>query len=168
MLAAMIASSLLGCRTSPEIAKRMIMPPGAVIMDIPEDQAFLMASPISQPMPVFPGGDLLGPSVSACVELVIDESGSVSSATPIYAITECPLDEGQMDQRLVAAVIDAVSKWQFLAAATCTFPAGAPRTEDCSGDNVLVVPVAIKLSYVFSFQGNGRVILKARKAPKQP
>ena len=133
-------------------------------MDVPKDKAFLMASPVSQPMPAFPAGTSRGTDVSACVEIVVDESGAVSSTTPIYALPECPLRQSEIDQRFVAAVVEVVKNWQFLAAAICTFPPDTPKTDDCSGNNVVVSPVAIRLSYVFSFQSSGRATVKTKRA----
>ena len=162
----LLASSLLplaGCKTKSAVGLRMILPPGAETMVVPEDQVFLMASPISQPMPVFPAGSQRNVNISACVEIVIDESGAVSSITPIYSAPDCPLDEASMDHRFVSAVTTAVSKWQFLAAALCTFPPDTAISDDCSGDDVVISPIAIKLSYVFSFQ-SGRVTANARRA----
>lgn len=159
-LAAAVSS---GCKTTSGVAMRMILPPGARVMDIPKDKAFLMASPVSQPMPEFPAGVSRAADVSACVEMVVDESGAVSSAVPVYGLPECPLEQAEIDQRFVASSLEAVKRWQFLAAAICTFPPGAPKTDDCSGMDVMVSPVAIKLSYVFSFQGNGRVTAQAKR-----
>jgi len=142
---------------------RMILPPGAPVMDIPKDKVFLMASPVSQPMPVFPASAPKTTNVSACVEMVVDESGAVSSATPIYGLPDCPLVQAEIDQRFVVSSLEAVKNWQFLAAAICTFPPGVPKNDDCSGADVAVSPVAIRLSYVFSFQ-SGRVTAQARRA----
>jgi hypothetical protein len=152
-----------GCKTAPGVAMRMIVPPGAAVMDIPKDKVFLMASPVSQPMPVFPAGAPKTMNVSACVEMVVDESGAVSSATPIFGLPDCPLAQTEIDQRFVVASLEAVKSWQFLAAAICTFPPEAPKNDDCSGVDVAVSPVAVKLSYVFSFQ-SGRVTAQARRA----
>jgi hypothetical protein len=165
-LPALIAFSLLlllGCKTTSAVGSRMILPPGAQIMDVPEDQVFLMASPVSQPMPVFPPDAPRSMAINACVEIVIDASGAVSSATPLYAAPDCPLDEESVDPRFVSAVTTAVAQWQFLAAALCTFPDGTVINDDCSGDDVLITPIAIKLSYVFSFK-SGRVTAVAKRA----
>jgi len=155
---------LVGCKTNSAVGMRMILPPGAEIMEIPADNSFLMASPVSQPMPVFPAAAPRNINTSVCVEFIINESGSVSSATPSYALPECPQTEDELDQRFVTSAVAAAKNWQFLAAATCSFPAGTPKTDDCSGDGVVITPVAIKVSYVFSFQGDGRVSIKGKRA----
>jgi len=155
---------LAACKTNSTVGMRMILPPGAEIMEIPENQSFLMASPVSQPMPVFPAAAPRNTNTSVCLELIINESGSVSSATPSYALPECLQTETGLDQRFVTSAVAAAKEWQFLAAATCAFPVGTPKTDDCSGDRVVITPVAIKVSYVFSFQGDGRVSVKVKRA----
>lgn len=152
-----------GCKSTSGVAMRMILPAGAEFMNIPEGKVFLMASPVSQPMPTYPEGAPQTAEVTACVEMVIDESGAVSSASPLYGIPDCPRGQNEIDRRFVASSVEAVRNWQFLAAAACTFPPGVPANEDCSGPGVVIAPVAIKVSYVFSFQSNGRVSVQAKR-----
>lgn len=155
---------LAGCKTNAAVDMRMVLPPGAQTMSIPKNQVFLMASPVSQPMPVFPADAPNKISTSVCVELVISESGGISSATPLYALPECPQTESQVDQRFVESAVQAAMKWQFLAAATCVFPTDTPMTDDCSGDGVMITPVPIMVSYVFSFQSGQPVSAKTNRA----
>ena len=155
---------LVGCKTNAAVDMRMVLPPGVQAMSIPKDQVFLMASPVSQPMPAFPADAPNKISTSVCVELVIAESGGISSATPLHALPECPKTRSQSDSRFVKSVVEAAMKWQFLAAATCVFPSGIPATDDCSGDGVVITPVAIKASYVFSFQSGQPVSVMTRRA----
>lgn len=155
---------LAGCKTNSAVGMRMVLPPGAQAMSIPKNQGFLMASPVSQPMPLFPANDRTEISTSVCVELVISESGEISSATPLYALPECPQTKSQLDQRFVHAAVEAAMKWQFLAAATCVFPAETPMTDDFSGEGVVITPVPIMVSYVFSFQSGQQVRAKTNRA----
>lgn len=122
-----------------------------------------MASPVSQPMPAYPEGAPSMAGVSACVEMVIDETGAVSSASPLYGLPDCPLAQHELDNRFTASTIEAVRGWEFLAAAVCTFRPGVAPTDDCSGAGVVISPVAIKVSYVFSFQADGRVSARAKR-----
>lgn len=160
----LVAFMLSGCRANSAVGMRMLLPPGAKVMSIPNDQVFLMASPASQPMPVFPANAPNKISTSVCVELVIGESGGISSATPVYALPECPQTESELDPRFVESSLQAAMKWQFLAAATCVFPAETPMTDDCSGDGVVTTPVPIMVSYVFSFQSGQPVSAKVNRA----
>ena len=82
-----------GCRTAPEVGMRMILPPGAAVMDVPKDKVLLMAAPVSQPLPVLPAGLPGTREVSLCIELIVDEVGAVRSAVPIYELPECRLQK---------------------------------------------------------------------------
>lgn len=153
--------ALVGCSRSTNVAMRMVIPPGASVLEVSDGGVFLMASPLSQEMPVFPSGVSLASSVSVCVEFVIAESGEVGSARPIYGLQECPLSQSETDQRFVDASVAAVRRWLFLAAAICHFPPETPKNEDCSGPGVKEIPVPIRLSYVFLFDSGGRVTAKS-------
>ncbi|MEN1930206.1 hypothetical protein WCE37_14620 [Luteimonas sp. MJ250] len=133
-------------------------------MDVPKDKTFLMASPVTQPLPEYPSGMQRGASANVCIEFVIDENGAVASATPLYALPECPVPQEELDPLFIGSAVEAAGRWQFLAAAVCTFPEGVEATDDCSGDKVVVTSVAIKIAYVFSFQSGGRVTAVARRA----
>lgn len=82
---------------------------------------------------------------------------------------DCPASQAELDPRFVGAAVEAARQWQFLAAAICTFPDGtfpdgAGVTDDCSGPGVVVTPVAIRVSYVFSFHAGGRVTAGTNRA----
>ena len=162
--AAFVAVLVTGCKTNAAVGMQMVLPPMAQVIDVPKDKVFLMASPVSQPLPDFPSGVPRGTNASVCVELVIDEDGAVASATPLYGLPECPTLQEELDSRLVGSAVGAAEQWQFLAAAICTFSPDVPMTDDCSGDGVVISPVAIKIAYVFTFQSGGRVSAKARRA----
>ena len=163
-VAALALVVVAACRTNSTVGMRMVLPPMAQVMDVPKDKTFLMASPVSQPLPEYPTGVKRGASASVCIEFVIDENGAVSSAVPLYALPECPATRVELDMRFVDSAVEAASQWQFLAAAICTFPQGVEITDDCSGDDVVVTTVAIKIAYVFTFQSGGRVTAEARRA----
>jgi len=160
--AALAAALFAGCKTRSAVGMQMVLPPMAEVMDIPKDKAFLMASPVSQPLPEYPSGVERDASARVCIEFVVAETGAVSSATPIYGLPECPAWRAQLDPGFVDAALQAARRWQFLAAAICTFPPGSEVTDDCSGDGVEVRPVAIRIAYAFAFQRGGRVTAEAR------
>lgn len=162
--AVLVLLSLPGCRTRPTVAMEMVLPPMAPVMDIPRDTRFLMAAPVSQPLPEYPAGVARGSAARVCVEMVIGEEGAVVSAGALYALPDCPASQAELDPRFVSAAVEAARQWQFLAAAICTFPDGAGVTDDCSGPGVVVTPVAIRVSYVFSFHPGGRVTAGTNRA----
>lgn len=161
--AALIVVLVAGCKTRSTVGMQMVLPPMAEVMDVPKDKTFLMASPVMQPLPAYPSGVQRGASARVCIEFVIDENGAVASTTPLYGLPECPALQEQLDPQFIASAVEAASRWQFLAAAICTFPEGVEPTEDCSGDEVVVTTVAIKIAYVFTFQSGGRVTAVARR-----
>lgn len=156
--AALMVALVTGCRAGSTVGMQMVLPAMAEVMDIPKDKAFLMASPVSQPLPEYPPGVPRGAGARVCIEFVVDENGAVSSATPLYGLPECPAPQAELDPRFVDSAVDAARQWQFLAAAICTFPHGGEATVDCEGDEVVVTTVAIKVAYVFVFQSGGRVV----------
>ena len=150
-----LAAAVTGCRKDirPNVGMGMILPPGAVRSVVPEDQLFLMATEISTPLPSYPS-DLVKASpadIMVCAELVLGTDGAVTSVRPLYAIPECPLLQSELDPRFTEAVRDAVLKWQFFAAALCTFPPGVPKDDDCKSQGVTIRHVPIKLAFVFTF-----------------
>ena len=159
--AALVVLFLAGCKTSSAVGMQMVLPPTAEVMDVPDDKTFLMASPVTQPLPASPSGVQRGASARVCIEFVIDENGTVASATPLYGLAECPAPKEELDPRFIASAVEAAGRWQFLAAAICSFPEAVEATDDCSGDEVAVTTVAIKIAYVFLFQSDGRVIAAA-------
>lgn len=160
---ALTAAFVAGCKTNSEVGMRMVLPPMAEVMEVPEGRTFLMASPVTQPLPEYPSGVHRGASAHVCIELVIDENGAVESATPLYGLHDCPAAEDELDARFVDSAVQAASRWQFLAAAICTFPNGVEPEDDCSGDEVAVTTIPIKLAYVFTFQRGGRVTAAPRR-----
>ena len=162
--AALVVLPIAGCKTNSTVGMHMVLPPMAEVMDIPKNKTFLMASPVAQPLPAYPSGVQRGDSTRVCIELVIDENGAVASTTPLYGLPECPAPKEELDPQFVGAAVDAAGRWQFLAAAVCTFPEGAETMDDCSGDEVVVTTVAIKIAYVFTFQSGGRVTAVAKRA----
>jgi hypothetical protein len=164
VLATMLLAAGCAHRSSTlAIDQAMILPAGAQTLEVPADQAFLMAGPVSNPPPAFPDGlvDAASSPVAVCAEFVVEADGAVRTVTPLFELPECPLPASRIDPRYVAAVEAAVRQWQFFAAATCTFPPGVAKDDTCDGEGVEVTPVAIKLAYVFTFrveQGRGQVV----------
>jgi len=162
--AALIVVLVAGCKTRSTVGMQMVLPPMAEVMDVPKDKTFLMASPVTQPLPAYPSGVKRGATAHVCIEFVIDENGAVASTTPLYGLPECPAPQEELDPQFISSAVEAAGQWQFLAAAICTFPEGVEPTEDCSGEEVVVTTVAIKIAYVFTFQSGGRVTAVARRA----
>lgn len=152
---------LTGCTTSSkEVTMRMIIPPTTAGAQLPEDQGFLMAELIQAPVPEFPSGlSMPDGRVDICVELVVTAEGGVENAWLADDVDGCT---SHPPPALVHAAIRTVREWEFIAAAHCQFPLGAKKTDDCSGEHVVVEAVPVRLIYGFAFEqrrGKRRVVL---------
>jgi len=168
-LLAGLALAMSGCakHTRSDVAMRMIIPPTAQRMELPEDHVFLMAEPIREELPEYPSGIARteGSVTAVCVEIVVDEDGAVEDVFLLNDVPDCPESGKEVDPRYAKAAISAVSGWEFFAAATCYFPPGSTRTDDCSGPGVVITNVPVKMAFVFTFQQeNGRPVVRARRA----
>lgn len=153
MLAA-IALGLAGCASSAtSVDKRMVLPPGAPAMTLAQREGFLMAVPIHEPLPRLEAA-VAGPDgrTEVCVEIVVDADGVVSEARHMPGVDACAAEP---EAAYVDAALDAVRRWTFFAAAICAFPAGQAKTDDCSGEGMVVRAVPIRLMYAFAFERSG-------------
>lgn len=165
---AMAMLVLSACASRHHVVDRaMILPPGAILMDVPSDQRLLMAAPIRMPDPVFPAHvGKAGIDITVCVSFVVADSGAVEAVEIVHDMPECKGSTGVDREPFEAAVREAVSGWSFLAAAICRFPDGVPPDDDCKADGASVEPVSIRLSYLFSFrQQGGRRMVGAVASP---
>ncbi|WP_460759567.1 hypothetical protein [Lysobacter fragariae] len=129
----------------------MFIPPAATRIELKQDERFLMAIPVEQPMPVFPAGIDHGDfaPTTLCADIVVDATGDVGDVRPLPGDSECADPAGTSATLLVQAVIAAARKWSFVAAAICK-PA-SPQDEDCEGADAQVRAVPVRLAYAFTF-----------------
>ncbi|HEX5693143.1 MAG TPA: hypothetical protein VFY00_00815 [Arenimonas sp.] len=131
----------------------LIIPRGGQV-EMPENQQFLFPTPVFEnPLPEYPSehlADGLDEQV-VCLQILIDEGGSVAWSTAFDGPAGCPSAEQPALPAFTRSARKAVADWQFLAAAVCTYPEGRPKNEDCSGEGVEMRPLAVKLSYRFRF-----------------
>lgn len=152
-----------------KVESGMLMPNFGSPVEIAENQRFLFPTPVVRlEDPVFPATELSirGRRAVVCLEFVVDEHGGVASVKPMGETPECP-QAPDRDSPFASAAMDAVSKWQFLAGAICTFPDGAVQDETCSGEGVDMQLVPVRLAYRFEFRvvdGKGHV-RSARSGP---
>ena len=163
----LLIAAMAGCQKNIKnnVEMGIILPPGAERMKIPDNEKFVMPSPLVDALPNYPE-ELKSRnirSVSTCGEIVINEKGAVEQVTPLYEIPECPEKEGEVDQAFVTAMISSMKGWKFTPPMVCTFPIGAQITDDCSGAGVLKNPIAIKLSFTFSFESESKRVSMFRR-----
>lgn len=155
-LLGLLAGLVVGCSTTREVVdRRMVLPTGADRHQVDDNQQFLMAIPVDQPMPEFPRGARVADGVhEVCVDFVVTEEGLVEQVAFPPGAADC----GQPTSDLAsfqASVADALSRWSFVGAAICTFPDGVPKDDKCEAKGAVIRAVPIRLRYVFSFEQVG-------------
>ena len=138
----------------------VLIPTGALAWEEKPNERFLVAAPVgNQPMPDYPpqylDSDLEERLV--CVDIVVHPDGHVTSARHNRAV-EC--QHGDIEPAFVGRAVEAISGWQFFGAQLCRFPEGVEPSDECLGDGVEIVPVPVRLTYVFAFSqadGEGMV-----------
>lgn len=150
-----LTSGCAGKHVVAEVDAGLIIPPMSGAAELPENQQFLFPAPVLRnPPPVYPES-LVGlglPDQTVCLSIVIDEGGAVPSSAPVFDTPDCPRRAQPPRAEFLHAARQAVAKWEFLAATLCTYPVGATKNDDCSGDQVATRPVAVQLSYRFRFK----------------
>lgn len=166
-------NTLAGCQTrkpmrgpSGQVGLEMIVPTGVLRHEMREDQLFLAPEFVSEPqLPEYPAHLLLQdlPEQAVCLEIDIDAGGEVCATRELTDITGCTAAHGRPDRAFHDAAVAAAVRWRFLAAAICTFPAGAEKNDACQGQRVTMDPVEVRLAFVFRFRaepGGARVLLR--------
>lgn len=155
--------SVFGCATTRHQAvdKRMILPQGAQQTELLQNQKFLMAAPIENPTPPFPVESIGTVDTTVCVEFVVMEDGSVSSARQIDTSFGCEPVGSAASKAFVPTVLRTVESWSFFGAAICSYRLSEA---ECDNGSAQLVPTAIKLAYKFQFsqsKGDRKVLAGA-------
>jgi hypothetical protein len=156
--AAMACCLVAGCAS--QVAKvdhQVILQPGVVHHELDELELFVMPIELESPPPEFPAayahGDL-SPLV-VCAEVWLDTHGDITRVAPLHQEPDCP---ARTDARTLAfeqAVVARLRQWIWGPARICRFPERLREQrehDDCTGNEVDVVPVPVRLAYAFTFQ----------------
>lgn len=158
ILGVLLLSACAGTQST-RVGAEMILPPQAPQMKMQSQELFLMASHLNPDvLPDYPA-DLLaeGPEqATVCAELVVDENGVVVWTAPLRAGPQCPPEALPALAPFERAVEQAVRRWQFTAAAVCTFPPGVEKNDDCAGEGVVEKTVPLRMAFVFDFSRSER------------
>ncbi|QCO66720.1 hypothetical protein E5843_00935 [Luteimonas yindakuii] len=150
-----------GCATQVgRVDREMVLPPGAVRHVLDDRQRFLMAVPVSDPMPVFPEDLRLRTQAVVCASFVVDADGNTVDVSTAEAGPACVGSAGidaAQHARLREAVAHALSQWTWFGAAVCTFPGDVEPDDACRTERVAIQPVPLRLDYRFVFAPGGRV-----------
>lgn len=162
-----------GCATrSASIDHRLLLPEAGVRHALESTQFFVMPVSLVAPEPVFPqlaeGAGAV--DLTVCAEIWLSEDGDVSRVVPFDATLECAETSTERARAYVQAVVEAMRGWEFTPAMICEFPPQSMDKRergDCTGPEVGVRRVAVRLDYAFTFSlRNGRKrVGVARKLP---
>lgn len=152
---------------SSQVGYNVITAPDAKPLELAANEIFVLGDQVPPvAMPQYPEA-LLPMSLTdqpVCVQIVIEADGTVSKVTPVYRTPACPAAEGAIDGRFVAAVVDAVSNWEFFSSTLCRYPPGTPEEKKCSGEGVTVtqIPITQAFGFVFSVKSGVATVSKSR------
>ena len=172
ILAAGALSAVAACATrSASIDHRMLLPQAGAQHAVESTQFFVMPVSLAAPEPVFPEtGGTAEMDLTVCAEIWLSEDGDVSRVVPFGATVECAQTSTEPALAYTQAVVEAMRGWEFTPAMICEFPPQSMDKRergDCTGPEVAVRRVAVRLDYAFTFSlRNGRKrVGVARKLP---
>ncbi len=152
---------------SSQVGYNVITAPDAKPLELAANEIFVLGDQIPPiAMPQYPEA-LLPMNLAdqpVCVQIVIEADGTVSKVTPVYQTPACPVAAGDVDERFVNAVVDAVSTWEFFSSTLCRYPPGTPEEKKCSGKDVTVtqIPITQAFGFVFSVKSGVATVSKSR------
>ena len=145
-------------RPAGEVSVLSLEPEDAQRHPVANDEDFRVGQPLAdtRALPAYPPQWLEHAPVRlrVCVELNVDESGSVTSVRPLREIDGCDTPSPEMAGDFDAAVRDAVSAWRFAPSLVCRLAPAAPAEGTCE-DVIDVASVAILRAYRFVFRREG-------------
>lgn len=149
LVACTVLAACAGKKVRTDVAYEMILPEGVARTEVQDRQQFVMAVPINQPLPAYPGG-ARAPSgqLPVCVEFVVTEEGAVVSPQRLEGAPDCVGGDQPGIAPFIDAALAAVSQWQFFGAGLCTWQ---QEEAECVDGRAEVRPLAIRLSYRFRF-----------------
>ena len=121
MVAAVMLAGCAGKAVRSEVAHKMIPPGGVARTDVQDNQRFVMANPIAQPLPVWPQGIALPDgALPLCVAFLVSEEGAVHSVQALDGVPDCMHADRPASRRL------SVPRWQPWRSGSSSVPACAP------------------------------------------
>lgn len=147
----------------------MVMPETAPRIELGPTQLFIFPSEFAElTLPEFPEG--ISPNevldLTVCLSFTVNEFGeTVDVSSENTTDPACMAPESRPS--LVAAAVNAVESWEFLAAAICDYDTPEQRRADdesCAKARS-VTPAPVRLAWAFRFKadGNRRSVLRAVK-----
>ncbi|MFT3761189.1 MAG: hypothetical protein QM761_00970 [Pseudoxanthomonas sp.] len=169
-LACMAMLACAGCATQAEriersrhVEQRMLVPRASAgaanaieTYRMQPQERFRMPQPLDAPSPALPQDSSRAslPPTTVCVRLVVDAKGAVQRVDPWDDRDECHAGAASENADLMQAVRDGLTRWTFMPAAVCAWPAEArppEESDDCAGADRME-PVPVSLLYAFTFE----------------
>lgn len=159
--AGLLAVLLAGCASQGgRVDREMVLPALAERHELDDRQRFLMAVPVSDPMPAFPEDLRLRTQAVVCASFVVDTDGNTVDVGTAEAGPACAGSadtDAVQHAQLREAVEHALARWTWFGAAVCTFPDGVEPDDACRNEGVAIRPVPLRLDYRFVFAPGGKV-----------
>ena len=164
---------LAACAThTAQVDHRLLLPQAGARHELAPSQLFVMPVTLAAPEPVFPAVTDAGTPVEivVCAEIWLSADGDVTRVAPFDGAPGCAAGAEPHAQDYAQAVAEALQRWEFTPAMICEFPPQSMDKRergDCTGPEVAVRRVAVRLDYAFTFtfrDGRKRVGV-ARKLP---
>lgn len=89
-----------------------------------------------------------------CAEVWLSADGDITRVAPFDATPDCARSTEPEARDYAQAVADALRRWEFTPAMICEFPPqslGKRARGDCTGQEVVVRRVPVRLNYAFTF-----------------
>ena len=133
---------------------QFLIPEGAERHELDDDEFFVLPGfSASAGMPRFPQA-ALGGSIDAtavCIELFVDEQGSVYESHPLYGEPGCAERADPALAAFVEASLEAVDRWQFSPGGICRRIGDRRADDDCGPPHPGWQAVPLRLGFVFDF-----------------
>jgi hypothetical protein len=150
-----------------------VEPPDAERHVLGDDEEFVMGEirPDARAMPAYPN-ELLERAlaeVSICVELTINEAGTVDSTRAFLIPGRCEKTAADVEAAMKGEVDRAVSTWVYGPSYVCRLPPNAAGDGTCSEPGAERVPVPLLRAYRFVFRQTvqGPSVESEEEAPRE-
>jgi hypothetical protein len=152
LVAGVLTLAMCGCatRATTNVDRRMILPPGAPMLEVEDNQRLLAPAIIDAPSPAYPeiAAAAVPATVVVCIELVVGAEGEVASVRQFAPEPDCQPPVSAASALFFPPVAAAVQRWSFFGAAICTV---AVEEAECDGEDAVVQAVPVTLAYRFVF-----------------
>lgn len=157
MLIALLAMVVPGCamRTT-HVDERMLLPASGARHETDAREFFVMPMTLVAPQPAFPAGaaDAGTFEMTVCAEIWLSANGDITRVAAFDGAPGCAAVSDPQAQPYARSVAAALQRWEFTPAMVCEFPTELldKRAQgDCTGPEVVVRQVPVRLNYAFTF-----------------